>query len=179
MMDNRIFEKIVSDGQIKTSESLLETAVGTIRRREARTGNLSIGSFEYKGLIFAEVNRWCCLGLPFLSRHIVTFDFPNGKVYFKKGKEFNKVDETDMSGLHLLRISNKTVVHSVDEDSPAHKAGIRANDIILGVENKDASEYDMWELRRLLMSGDKKKVAMTIKSGDDVKKISFLLKRKI
>jgi C-terminal processing protease CtpA/Prc len=138
-----------------------------------------MGSFEYKDLILSESNRLCRLGLPFLSRHIVTFDFPNDKVYFKKSKEFNKVDETDMSGLHLLRISNKTVVHSVDEDSPARKAGIRAKDIILKVENKDASEYGMWELRRLLMSGDKKKVAMTIKSGDDVKKISFLLKRKI
>lgn len=178
-IDRRIFEKIVLDGRIRTSESLFETAAGTIRQREARIGNFSMGSFEYKDLILSESNRLCCLGLSFLSRHIVTFDFPNGKVYFKKGKEFNKVDETDMSGLHLLRISNKTVVHSVDEDSPAHKAGIRAKDIILGVENKDASEYDMWELRRLLMSGDKKKVAMTIKSGDDVKKISFLLKRKI
>ena len=179
MMDSRIFENIVSDGRIRTSESLLETVAGTIRQREARISKLLVGPFEYQNLIFAEVNRWCCLGLPFLSRHIVTLDFPNGKVYFKKGKEFKKVDETDMSGLHLLRISNKTVVHSVDEESPAHKAGIRANDIILGVENKDASEYGMWELRRLLMSGDKKKVAMTIKSGDDVKKISFLLKRKI
>jgi hypothetical protein len=55
------------------------------------------------------------LGLSFLSRHIVTFDFPNGRVYFEKGKEYKKVDETDMSGLHLLRISNETFVYSVDE----------------------------------------------------------------
>ena len=114
-----------------------------------------------------------------MSRHIVTFDFPNSKVYFKKGKEFDKVDETDMSGLHLLRISGKTVVYSVDEDSHAHKAGIRANDIILKVGNKEASEYDMWKLRRLLMSGDKKKVVMTIKRGDGVIEVSFLLTRKI
>jgi hypothetical protein len=178
VLDSRIFEAMISKRQIKTCETLAATGAGAIRQREARIGNLSIGSFEYQNLIFAEAIT-CSLGLPFLSRHKVTFDFPNGRVYFKKGREFNKIDETDMSGLHLLRISGKTVVYSVDEDSPAHRAGIRANDIILRVENKDASEYGMWKLRRLLMSGDKKKVMITIKRADEVKEVSFLLKKKI
>lgn len=173
-----IFKKIISEKEIKTSEAIADTAGGIIRFREARIANLSIGTFQYKDLVFSESNL-SHLGLGFLSRHIVTFDFPNSKVYFKKGKEFKKVDETDMSGLHLLRISDKTVVHSVDEGSPAHKAGIRANDVILKVNNKDANEYEMGELRRVLRSGDKQKIMMTIKRGDDVKEVSFLLKKKI
>ena len=32
-----------------------------------------------------------------------------------------------MSGLHILRISNETVIHSVGEGSPAYQAGIMAN----------------------------------------------------
>jgi C-terminal processing protease CtpA/Prc len=119
------------------------------------------------------------LGLSFLSRHIVTLDFPNNRIYLKKGKGFKKDDETDMSGLHLLRISNQTVVYSVDEGSPAQKAGIRANDIILKVGDKDANTYDILELRRLLRSGVKHKILMTIKQNDDVKDVSFLLKKKI
>jgi C-terminal processing protease CtpA/Prc len=104
---------------------------------------------------------------------------PNRRVYFKRGKQFKKEDETDMSGLHLLRISNQIVVFSVDEDSPAKKAGINPKDIILKVGERDASKYDMWELRRLLMSEDKRKIEMTIKRGEDIKDISFLLKKKI
>jgi len=50
----------------------------------------------------------------FLSRHIVTFEFQNKRIYLKKGEDFKKIDETDMSGLHLLRISNQTLVYSVD-----------------------------------------------------------------
>ncbi len=177
-LDSKIFEEILSKKEIKTSEALSATASGIVRSREARIGNLSIGSFEYEDLIFGEGN-WSYLGLSFLSRHIVTFDFPNSRIYLKKGKEFKKVDEKDMSGLHLLRISNKTVVYSVDEGSPAQKAGIRANDVILKIDDKDANTYDMWELRRLLMSGDRRKIMMIIKHGDDVKEVSFLLKKKI
>ena len=173
-----IFEKIVSGNQIKTSNTLAETAAGTVRFRSARIDSLSIGSFEYQDLIFDEGN-WNQLGLSFFSRHLVTFDFPNNRIYLKKGKKFEKVDEADMSGLHLLRSPEKTFVYSVDENSPAHKAGIKAHDVILKVNDEDAKAYDMWELRRLLMSGDKYKITMTIKTGDDVKEVSFLLKKQI
>jgi predicted aspartyl protease len=177
-LDNKIFDEIFFTKEIKTSEALVATASGNVKIREARIDNLFIESFEYRDLIFGEGN-WCYLGLSFLSRHIVTFDFPNNKIYLKKGKEFNKVDETDMSGLHLLRISNKTVVYSVDEGSPAQKAGIKANDVILKVGDKDANTIGIFELRRFLMSGDKRNITMTIKRVDDVKDISFLLKKKI
>ncbi len=177
-LDSEIFGKTLSENKLKTCEILFATASGVIREREMRIKNLSVGLLNYADLIFGEAN-WSHLGLLFLSRHTVTFDFPNSRMYLKQGKGFKKNDETDMSGLHLLRISNQTVVYSVDEGSPAQKAGIMANDIILKVGDKDANTYDILELRRLLMSGDKRNITMTIKHGDDVKDVSFLLKKKI
>ncbi|MHC4097027.1 MAG: aspartyl protease family protein [Planctomycetota bacterium] len=177
-LDSNIFEQTLSENELKTCEILFATASGVIRKREMRIKSLTVGSLNYADLIFGEANM-SHLGLSFLSRHIVTFDFPNSRMYLKKGKEFKKNDETDMSGLHLLRISNQTVVYSVDENSPAQKAGIKANDVILKVGDKDANTYDILELRRFLMSGDKRNITMTIKHGDDVKDVSFLLKKKI
>lgn len=173
-----IFEKTLSENKLKTSEILFATASGVIRKREMRIKGLSVGLLNYTDIIFGEANI-SHLGLSFLSRHTVTFDFPNSRIYLKKGEGFTKYDETDMSGLHLLRISDKTVVYSVDEDSPAQKAGIMANDIILRVGDKDVNTYDILELRRLLMSGDKRNIIMTIKHGDVIKDLSFLLKKKI
>jgi predicted aspartyl protease len=173
-----IFEKILSEKNLKTSETLFATASGVIRKKEVRIDSLSVGPFEYEKLIFSEAN-WSHLGLSFLSRHIVTFDFPNSRMHLKKGKEFKKTDENDMSGLHLLHISDKIVVYSVDEDSPAQKAGIKANDVILKVNDKDANTYDILELRRLLMSKDKRNITMTTKHGEDAKDVSFLLEKKI
>ena len=177
-LEGKIFDDIISRKKIKTSETLVATASGTTRLREARITNLRVGSFEYEGLIFSE-GIFSCLGLPFLSRHLVTFDFPNNRIYLKEGRNFKKIDETDMSGLHLLRISNKTIVHSVDEGSPAQKAGVRAKDVILKVGDRDANEYEMWELAQLKRSGDKRKITMKIERGNDVKEVSFLLEKKI
>jgi predicted aspartyl protease len=177
-LKNNIFEQILSKNKLKTSETLFATASGVITKREIRIDNLSVGSFQYAGLIFGDAN-WSHLGLSFLSRHRITFDFPNKKIYLKKGEDFKKIDENDMSGLHLLRISDKTVVYSVDESSPAQKAGINTGDIILNVDNNDANTYEIWELRRFLMSGDKRNITMKIKHGEGVKDISFLLKKKI
>ncbi|MHC4641396.1 MAG: aspartyl protease family protein [Planctomycetota bacterium] len=173
-----IFEKIISDMKPKTSESLFATASGVIKNRECRIDSITVGSFEYAELIFGEAN-WSHLGLLFLSRHTVTFDFPNSRIYLKKGIDFKKRDETDMSGLHLLRITGNTMVYSVDENSPAQKAGIGPKDIILKVNEKDAGKYDMWELRRLLMSEDNRNITMTIKQGENVKDVTFQLEKKI
>lgn len=177
-LDGKIFEEILSKKKVKTSEALLATASGIVQKREARVSGFSVGPFEYEDLIFSEGN-WSYLGLSFLARHIVILDFPNNRIYLKEGRDFKKIDETDMSGLHLLRISNKTIVHSVDKESPAEKAGIKAKDVIIKVGNKDVNTYNMWRLRRILMSEDKRKITMAIKRGNDVKDVSFLLEKKI
>jgi predicted aspartyl protease len=175
---SEVFEELVANSKLKTSETLAATPVGVMRDTDARIEKLSVGPLEYRNLIFGR-GPLSALGLTFWGRHAITFDFPNSKVYLEKGKAFNRIDEVDMSGLHLLRVEGQTTVYSVDEDSPAQKAGITAGDVILNVNNKDADEYDMWQFRRLLRSRDKCKINMTIKRGDNLKDISFLLKKKI
>jgi predicted aspartyl protease len=180
VLNTKIFREISKNRVMKTSEILTQTASGTIREMNFRTDYLSFGPLKYEGLIFNSADG-SLLGLEFLARHIVTFDFPNNRVYFKQGRNFKKADEADMSGLHLLRlhVSKETFVHSVDKGSPAEKAGIKANDLILQVENKDINKYDMQELRRFLMSGDGQEITMKIKRITDVREVSFLLEKKI
>ena len=177
-LENKIFEEIIKSRETTYSKDLVQVAGETIPEMSFRIDNLSVGSLKYQGLIL-DVTNFSRLGLGFLFRHIVTFDFPNSKVYFKKGRNFEKIDEVDMSGLHLLRVSNGTIVHSVDKNSPAEKAGIRANDVILSVCDKDANKYDIQELRRFLKSRDGQEITMTIKRGKEARKVSFLLEKKI
>ena len=84
-----------------------------------------------------------------------------------------------MSGLHLWRVDRQTAVHSVDKDSPAEAAGIKAEDVVLKVGEKKAVEVDIYDLRDLLKSGDGKEVQLTIRRGAEEKAVSFKLKRRI
>jgi len=178
-LDGKTFKKMFSNSKtIKTSEIVADTAAGTEQLRLARISKLSLGHFDYEQPIFAEWNM-CCLGLRFLSRHLVTFDFPSCKMYLRKGKAFKRPDEADMSGLNLVHLSDKTVVRSVDAGSPAEEAGIGANDVLLRIGGKDVNTYGLWEIRRILASGHSQKITLTVKRGDDVKDISLVLQKKI
>lgn len=177
-LESKMFRKILTEKGPKTLNVLVQTVFSIQQLREVRIKGLSVGPLKYRDLIFTEGSE-SRLGLSFLSRHIVTFDFPNSKIYFREGNKFNRIDETDMSGLHLCRISDETVAYSVDEDSPAHKAGIKANDVILKIGDDDVNLYNMWDIRELLRSGNRHKIMMVIKRGNDVKEVSFLLEKRI
>jgi predicted metalloprotease with PDZ domain len=176
-LKSRMFRKIITEESPKTSSVFVQTLSGIQRRGEMRLADLSVGPLKYRDLIFTEGSE-PRLGLSFLSRHIVTFDFPNSKIYFREGNKFNRTDETDMSGLHLYRISGEVVAYSVDDGSPACKAGIKALDVILKIGD-DVNLYDIWEIRELMRSGDGHKIVMTIKRGPDIKEVFFLLKKRI
>jgi len=157
---------------------MYSTASGIQKSHEIRLDSLAIGSFEYNDLIFDE-GSFSNLGLEFLDRHLVIMDFPNQKIFLKKGKQFNRNDESGMSGLALLRISNQLTVHSVYQSSPAEKAGIKAGDIIVQIDSSQADSYNMKELRQLLRSGDGREIKLQIERDGELKEITIVLEREI
>ncbi len=177
-LEIKMFDKVLTDTAPKTSSVFTQTLSGIRRCREIRIDGLSIGPLKYHDLIITEGSE-SRLGFSFLSRHVVTFDFPSSKIYFREGNKFYRTDEMDMSGLHLSWISDEIVAYLVDEGSPAHKAGIKANDVILKIGDKNVKSYDIWDIRELLRSGNKHRITMVIKRGNDVKEVSFLLKKRI
>jgi predicted aspartyl protease len=176
MLQRKLFDYVRGAQGGKTATSLVETMSGTVNSQMIRLQHMTVGSRKYSDVIIGEGSS-NILGLGFLARHVVTLDFPRGRMYLKKGKHFDRVDEADMSGLHLLKVGGKVVVHSVDKDSPAQKAQIEAHDIILTVNAQSAAAMDIFALRNLLRSGDKNKIDMTIEHGHAKKTVSFLLKK--
>lgn len=119
------------------------------------------------------------LGLGFFRRHQVIFDFANRRLYLHPGRQFSKLDKEDMSGLHLLRENQLTVVYSVDENSPAFNGGIKPGDIIISVNDQSASSLTMKVIRRILQSQDGDKVTLRIRRGNDLLDFEFVLKKAI
>ncbi len=145
----------------------------------ARIDDLHLGEQDYKNLIFDRGQTVSMLGLEFLSRHVVTLDFPNGKLYLRLGQGFAKTDQNDMSGLHLLRRSDGIEVHSVDAGSSAERAGLRAGDVLRKINGRAVETYRLTQIRRLLRSGDGTSVHVVFRRGQQNYQASFLLKKRV
>ena len=169
-LKSRIFKKVCSKIELETKEGFNRAAV---------IDKFSIGSFEYRDAVFYESND-SSLGMGFLHRHLVTFDFPNQKMYLKKGRHFDSPSETHVSigglGFELRRRRNNIFVDSIDQNGPAYKKGIRQNDIIVKFDNQDISSYGLVELVEFLSQLHKEEgevVTFTVKRGNETKHVSF------
>jgi len=172
------FRLAVAQGGLKPVDTSMNTVTGVVKSRQVRTGRVTLGQFEYRGLIFTEGNS-DRLGLGLLSRHVVTFDFSHDRLYLKKGKNFDKRDEAGMCGVSLTRPEGRTVVSAVYKGEPAAKAGIKVADVLLKLQGRDASTYQMWEIRDLLRSGPGKEITVTIQRGDEIKDVVVVLERQL
>lgn len=121
---------------------------GVVELTSLRVEELRLGSHALRGLSMdaLDENRPSVLGMSFLSRFNVTFDFPNSTLYLQKSKRFNHSELPDLGGIMFVSGGAGTVVDDVLEDSPAAKAGIRVNDIVLKVGDQDASGARLFKL---------------------------------
>ncbi len=177
-LESRLFDRFIAGSEEKLVEVLVSTVAGTSSTAKGRLPLLALGENRYSSLLFRN-SRHSLLGLAFLSRHCVTLDFPNRLMYLKRGRLFERPDESNMSGLGILRIHGKTLAWVVDKASPSESAGIRSKDEIVAVNGVEAGGLDLWGIRRLLRSGDGKLINMTIKRGERVFDVSFRLKRRL
>ncbi len=114
-----------------------------------------------------------------LRRFVVVFDFPKGKLYLVPGPNYREKDEGDMSGIALGRYNDRVLVIRVSPDMPAHAAGLRELDKIIRVQDKAATELSLEEIRKILKSGDKKKISLRVRRGEKEFDVVLTLERAI
>jgi len=158
-------------GEGRTEDAVVEV-IGT------RVEKLAVGSFSNKDILFKRGYR-SCFGTSILRQHIATFDFPNKVLYLRKSRYWGEPIEPDMSGLHLLKSDGVVAVHSVDEGSPAYKAGLRSKDVLTQINGVTASDMKMWRIRQILRSGDGNEVTLTFVRHGEEKSVTIVLKRRI
>ena len=176
-LGSKTFKKLSSKILFQNRSNMVVTARGKTHSdiiKSTITGNFSIGSSEYKDVIFDQ-NNDSFLGMPFLSRHLITFDFPNQKMYLKKGKYFDKPGTANVllkqAGFSLLRKKENIFVSSVDPNSPASKKEIKVNDTILKINNQNVASYGLIEFIEFLSRLHKEKnesVTFTIRRGNKI-----------
>lgn len=82
-------------------------------------------------------------------------------------EQFNSIDAHITGiGVNIINNSGKTVIHSVIEGTPAQKAGLKANDIIIEVDNKQVNGMDLSAVATLVRGPINSFVKLKIKRGN-------------
>jgi len=141
---------------------------------------LSIGGLNYTNFhatLIRNPDNPSHVGLGYFKRHSVVFDFANRRLYIRPGAKYGRPDQEDMSGLHLLREDGLTIVYSVDKNSPAFAQGIQANDVVESINGQRAALLSMHAIRRALMSTEGAQIDMQVRHGDQLRVVSFALRK--
>lgn len=167
---------------------------GLIYGSIGRLTSLKIGGFTLKNVlasypkyddVAAKVllkERNGNLGADVLSRFNVVFDYEDNSMYLKKGSQFNRPFEHDMSGIELYLQDGKPphyFISRIEPGSPAEKAGIMVDDEIIFINFQPASSFKLNDITNLFKSADDKTIILSIYRNKELMIKTFKLKQRI
>lgn len=92
------------------------------------------------------------IGGGLLAKFIVVFDYPHQQIILDPNPQFGNEEQEDKSGISLTAggpdLKRFEIVH-VEPGTPASLAGLRAGDVIAGVDEDAAADLNLAELRDL------------------------------
>ena len=109
------------------------------------------------------------LGSRLLSRFVVTFDYPDSRVFFAPLTPAKAAFVTRTTGVSLLETKDKAgrahlAVADILPNAPALKAGLSDFDEVLAIDGKPAGSLGLTEARRLLSSSSGPPHVLTVQS---------------
>lgn len=163
------FDALAKQGRVRPIDTVLaESLSASALRRRGRVADTELAGHRHSDLIFSTSQR-NILGINYWARYVATFDFPGGAIYLKKSSRFDQPDTHDLSGLTVVRVGGRTVVVAVDDGTPAARAGIRPDDVILKVNGTNAGDVALAVLRRLLAEKGAKVTVLLTRGGEERK----------
>lgn len=151
-LDGDVFDRFVQAGALRPTASSREVfgAGGTAMVAEARSRAFTLAGYRHTGLAFHRLSFPSSIGLDYLSRYNVVFDFPNSTMYLKPGKNFDHVDVCNRLGVSLRRVDGKLEVKTVVAGAPAAHAGVKEGDRLSRIDQVDTDSLTLRAARRLL-----------------------------
>ncbi|QSE98154.1 aspartyl protease family protein [Fulvivirga lutea] len=190
-----------SDEKLFVPEKNLRTNLGRglagdMYGKIARIEKLEIGNRSWKNplatfpdgndlldsLKGSNVFRHGSIGGGILTRFKVIFDFPEEKIYLKKGRKFKSDFTYNLSGIIVKAKGSRLNTFEIVEIRPGsagEKAGFQVGDQIISVDNIDKSRLNLELINGMLNSRENKKVRIEVARGQVHYSARFRLKSQI
>ncbi|HEY5311039.1 MAG TPA: PDZ domain-containing protein [Pirellulales bacterium] len=177
-IDRRLCAKLTELGKLRPVGSGAQ--LGLLGRMESTTyaaGQVELGRFKHSNLRVDDGQN-NIVGLKYLARYCVTFDFPNRTLYLRPGVRYSDPDDDpkDLSGLHVIESHGKLRIDWIDDGGPAEAAGLQVGDQIARVDRKDAAGYRLLELRKLFASREGRKIQLTTIRAGETREVEIILR---
>src|SRR5690606_2534830 len=136
---------------------------------------------EFSNIILG-TGRLGSLGSELLSRMKLIFDYPRGRMLYKKSSSFSQPFSYDMSGItvRLLDVEEGRVyVSQIKEGSPAYLGGVRQFDEIYSINNVPIFFWKLSDINDLFRSEAGRRIKLGVLrdngNGPEELDISFVL----
>jgi len=162
-------------------------AQGEIRGRFGRLAAVEIGGNRLEGPIAGFVAAKdsgsafseAMVGMEIFRRFNLVLDYPGRRVFLEPNWRFGDPFEYNMSGMWLTKCGGDTLeIAAIHPGSAAARAGLKAGDKVLTINDRPAAGYDAWELKPLLTQ-DGKTVTLTVARQGRERRVSLKLHRLI
>lgn len=191
-----------TDDKIVMPKDIISSVIGrglggVITGKVGRLNYLTIGNYIIPDVIvnFPDPNSYIdtlktarttfrhgALGGEILSRFNVIFDFPQGKIFFKKNSAFRKKAYYNLSGL-TIRAKGASLrnfeISDVRENSTAYKADLKVGDNILFVNGFSVDDLQLNNVNNLFNSRPGKRIVVEIERKGQRFKKEFRLESQI
>jgi hypothetical protein len=175
LLRHELFESLRTKRKLKEVGHEYFQTLGGSQGRLGQVLGISVGELQVREPVFGARGDANLLGLGYLARYTVTFDFPRKIMYLKKGRRFRHPERWDWTGLSFKRVDGKLTVRSLAKDSPAATSGFRPGDVIFEVEGRVADRMSISALLEALRF-PRKEVRIRVRRGEKDMEVTLVLK---
>lgn len=106
------------------------------------------------------------IGSEIINRFHVIYDLRKENIYLKPGKSINDAFGFDRTGFTANRMSDKQyIIHFVEQDTPAHRAGLTSGDIITALNDQRVTGLTDEQYKTLIYFSERLKVTTHTKQS--------------
>lgn len=132
---------------------------------------VSIGPLEYQNLLFCQ-RESCVLGMDFLRLHEkITFDF-QGRCMYLLPRTVGQIVMNEI-GMRIHKGGSDLILYVMGDASPAYRAGVRSNDVLLTIDEKDVTTCGLHEIAALLKQRPGNGLRLGVKRGEQAEELTF------